>query len=367
LSDFIDPSFEPVLPPPPPPAAEPGIALQISSAAVWKLAAGTLFVVVLIFLVGQTLQLINLPFGLAMTSLFIFGAAGLVCPAAFNLRPGAFTGITRRPGGLVIVAVFIGLVNLPLANYMMGVCHELLPKSWSEQDDLMTELFSEADRPARIILAVAASVAAPIGEELFFRGWLQRLLAQRYSTAVSIVTAATLFSLAHFDVIGFPARVELGILFGLVRVWSGSLWPSIALHGTHNLVSMGSFFLQDDSEKDEPFQWGIATALALGSLVLVWLCLLLFRWWSRDRHDPEQRNVPDAERVPLRFTPLRAASLAGPISLGFAVSLVLLLAFHSRLPGANLTKAILPQQLGGESSPAPPDTPHAQDGGSHAE
>jgi membrane protease YdiL (CAAX protease family) len=350
LTESFEPPPEPVFAAVPPANEGPGLALQVSRGGVRLLAAATLALVLLVFVLGQTLQLINLPFGLAMTSLFIFGAAGLVCPAAFNLRPGVFTGITRGPGPLLILAVIIGLVNLPLANYLMGVLHELLPKSWSANDDLMTEIFSEADRPARIVLFLAAGVAAPIGEELFFRGWLQRLLAQRYSTGASIVIAATLFSLAHFDAVGFPARVELGIIFGLVRVWSGSLWASIAIHGTHNLISMASFFVEDQPETSEPFQWGPATGIASISLLLVWLGLYLFRRWSEARHEPEERSIPEEERVPLLFTPRRASALVGTTSLGFVLCLGLLLAFHDRLPGANLTKEMLPSQFSGSSA-----------------
>lgn len=363
MTELIEPTDPLIIPASP---EEPGLALRISRGGVRGLAALTLLIVVLVFLAGQLLQLINLPFGLAMTSLFIFGAAGLVCPAAFNLRPAAFTGISRPAGAILILAIILGLVNLPLANYLMGVCHEILPRSWSANDDMMTEIFADADRPARIVLVLAAGVAAPIGEELFFRGWLQRLIAQRFSTGTSILVAAILFSLVHFDAVGFPARVELGIIFGLARVWSGSLWPSIALHATHNLVSMGSFFFGDQSDADEPFQWGLASAIGLGSLVAVWLCLSLFRWLSRDRHEASQRDVPETDRVPLRFTPQRAARLLGPISLAFAVCLGLLLAFHSSLPGAALTKDVLPAQLGGGSSTAPANAPHPEDGGSHA-
>jgi membrane protease YdiL (CAAX protease family) len=150
-----------------------------SKSFVLGLFALTFLATLLAFLPGQLIQMLNLPFGLLVTSLGLFGAAGLAFPTAFNVHARPFTGLGRTRPTDVALGFALGLANLALANFLMGALRELLPADWSRMADETTRLLVRADAPSRIVIALAASVAAPIGEELFFRGWLQPLLSTR--------------------------------------------------------------------------------------------------------------------------------------------------------------------------------------------
>ena len=41
-----------------------------------------------------------------------------------------------------------------------------------------------------------------------------------------MLVTAVIFSAFHFDPVGFVARVEFGVLFGALRLYTGSLWPA---------------------------------------------------------------------------------------------------------------------------------------------
>jgi membrane protease YdiL (CAAX protease family) len=79
-------------------------------------------------------------------------------------------------------------------------------------------------------------VLAPVAEEMLFRGDLFGRLSRVLSPPATILLAAGLFALCHAQTgLTQPLSVvPLGLVLGLVRVWTGSLWPCIALHGASN-------------------------------------------------------------------------------------------------------------------------------------
>ncbi len=309
-----------------------------SKSAVLGLFALTFVATLLAFLPGQLIQMLNLPFGLLTTSLCLFGAAGLAFPASFNVRVGPFTGLRRTSLFIVVLGLGLGLANLPLANFLMGALREWLPADWSRMADDTTRLLVRADVPARFVIGLAASVAAPIGEELFFRGWLQPLLSTRWRPAFSIGLTAVVFSLVHLDPVGFLPRVELGVIFGLLRHRTGRLAPSMAAHAAHNLASVLGLYLATDplAELDTPFEWGPSLAAAVASAAATWL---LWRLLVRHSDAPPtvvesaQASVPALQWRPRAALPAFAAS--GVLLAGMAL---LLWATRDRLPGHDLLR-----------------------------
>jgi hypothetical protein len=79
------------------------------------------------------------------------------------------------------------------------------------------------------------AVLPAIGEELFFRGVLQRLFHEWIQNIhVAIVLTSLLFSALHLQFFGFLPRFLLGMLFGYFYYWSGSLWLPILTHFVNN-------------------------------------------------------------------------------------------------------------------------------------
>jgi membrane protease YdiL (CAAX protease family) len=89
-----------------------------------------------------------------------------------------------------------------------------------------------------IAVFVASVVMAPLAEEYFFRGWLQKAIehdlpAQHKRWA--FVLGAVAFALAHIGSYGVPQLV-LGLLAGALYAWGGGLWPAMLAHAIHNGV-----------------------------------------------------------------------------------------------------------------------------------
>lgn len=86
-----------------------------------------------------------------------------------------------------------------------------------------------------VCLAALLTAFQAGGEELFFRGWLQPVLAARWGPAVGLAATSLLFGLAH--IVGRPLSplalindTLAGALFGLLALRSGRLWPAFAAH-----------------------------------------------------------------------------------------------------------------------------------------
>jgi CAAX protease family protein len=73
-------------------------------------------------------------------------------------------------------------------------------------------------------------------EELFFRGYIQRRLLQRWSPAVAILTTATLFALIHGNLPQMAVTFPMGIWLGVLAWRTGSVWPSMLCHAFWNAM-----------------------------------------------------------------------------------------------------------------------------------
>lgn len=103
------------------------------------------------------------------------------------------------------------------------------------------------DSPTAVIAfgisAVAIVVGAAVTEELYFRGLLYGCLDARFGVASAVVGSAGLFGLAHFEPNAFPALFALGLVLGLVRLRSGSVWPGMAIHSANNVIAVVGLLL----------------------------------------------------------------------------------------------------------------------------
>lgn len=83
---------------------------------------------------------------------------------------------------------------------------------------------------------VLISVMPAIFEELAFRGVIQSSLERVFNARDAWLIQAALFSLLHLSPIIFPSHFAMGLCFGLIRMWSRSLYPGMLLHGAWNAL-----------------------------------------------------------------------------------------------------------------------------------
>jgi uncharacterized protein len=88
--------------------------------------------------------------------------------------------------------------------------------------------------PMLALTFVIIAVTTPIGEELFFRGYAQTRLVERFGRASGMAIATALFALFHLD----PMHVAVAFAIGGVLAWTtertGSVWAAILAHAANN-------------------------------------------------------------------------------------------------------------------------------------
>jgi len=119
----------------------------------------------------------------------------------------------------------------------------LIPgRSFQDVSHPVQEMLPGASPNELVALFGIACVAAPVVEEIAFRGLLfghVRQGTRRWPKALSIVFAmlfsATIFAAIHPQgVLAVPALAGVSFGFCITREWSGSVYPGMVAHGVHN-------------------------------------------------------------------------------------------------------------------------------------
>jgi uncharacterized protein len=84
----------------------------------------------------------------------------------------------------------------------------------------------------------AIAIAAPVVEELLFRGLLQNALAKYLPIWGAIILSSFLFALVHLQPYAIPGLMSLGIAFGYLYHRTGSLRTNIMLHMVNNAAAL---------------------------------------------------------------------------------------------------------------------------------
>jgi membrane protease YdiL (CAAX protease family) len=100
-----------------------------------------------------------------------------------------------------------------------------------------------------IINLMLVAVLAGLGEELFFRGIIQKVLSEKQNMFVAIWLAAFIFSTIHLQFYGFFPRLLLGAFFGYLLVWSNNLWLPILAHTLNNALGVVFYYLSFNGVK----------------------------------------------------------------------------------------------------------------------
>lgn len=100
------------------------------------------------------------------------------------------------------------------------------------------QLTDGLDGAAFIVVALVVTFAAPVVEELFYRGLMLRAAARRFGTRWAVVGSSAIFGVSHFELVQFPGLFFFGVVLALLAVRTGRLGASIAAHVAFNGVAV---------------------------------------------------------------------------------------------------------------------------------
>lgn len=99
------------------------------------------------------------------------------------------------------------------------------------------------DSVALFLFFVTASIAAPVFEEIMFRGFLLPSLTRYFPVWVSICLSGLLFAIVHLQLSEILPLAVLGIVLGFVYTRTRSLLSPILLHSLWNSGTLLSLYL----------------------------------------------------------------------------------------------------------------------------
>lgn len=242
------------------------------------LRAGSAFLAFGALLLGMALIAFPAQQRLGMTGIWVTEALAIALPAVIALllagvRLGPFLGLRSIKPRHALVAVAAAALNQPIVSVITWAAHEGLPAQWVQAFDDKQRGIELIFRGHELSMLLAVVIAAPIGEELFFRGFAFPALRRSFGTLAAAVVSGIFFSAIHGDPVAFAGLMEIGILCAVLRHWSGSLWAAVLAHAVNNSFAGGAFLLGWEDPTVPPPPW----VLASGAILLLAYLVLFVR------------------------------------------------------------------------------------------
>jgi membrane protease YdiL (CAAX protease family) len=184
--------------------------------------------------------------------LCILGPLYAVALVALAYERRAREPANAAPAAALALGGSAGFLGFTLAVGLAALLHAVAPGAAPA---------ALAHRLSGLVLGVAVIAFQAFGEELFFRGWIQPVLAARWGPWIGLTATSVLFAAAH--ALGRPPGVLAlvndalaGAVFGLLAYRSGGLLAPFAAHFAWNWAEQSVFGLTPNPGVD-----------ALGSLL----------------------------------------------------------------------------------------------------
>jgi len=140
---------------------------------------------------------------------------------ALGLRSFAFSELLVGVSILFLAYIVIFLHNLALVA--LGI---------APQGEYIAELFN---LDINIwVLGITVVIAAPIAEEIFFRGFVYAGLVEKFGWKKAVFISALFFGAAHMQLVSFIPTFLMGLVLAYIYQRSKSVILSIILHFTVN-------------------------------------------------------------------------------------------------------------------------------------
>ena len=190
--------------------------------------------------------------------------SGPVTAAQFGLRPTPFwraagAVVATYVGFVVLAAIWTALVGSP------------------DEEPLLDDLGVDESTLLLLLGIATVCIAAPLVEEVFFRGFFYRALRNWAGVAGAAILTGLVFGLMHASSSPVEHLVPLailGALFCLLYQYTGSLYPCIVLHAINNSIAFGV---------SEDWGWEILPLLVASVTICLLVATTAGRVWTAGR------------------------------------------------------------------------------------
>lgn len=204
-----------------------------------------------------------------------------------------FRNLTGTWSMLMVVAMMVAVI--PFINYLAefnlnmefplkGV-DRFLRSLEEEAEEIMLAFTSTRTMTGLLVNLLMIGVIAAVGEELIFRGLIQRLLHEMIRNIhLAVLITAVIFSAFHFQFFSFLPRFVLGIILGYLMFYGRSIWYPILAHFVNNSLGVIYYYFYSRGSTDAMLEeigtssmmpvTAIVSLLLFGLFFLIWMLLV---------------------------------------------------------------------------------------------
>jgi uncharacterized protein len=207
----------------------------------------------------------------------------------------------------VILVIILAFCTFPVTGYAGQLNAGMhLPDWLSGVEQWMTQKEEGVNRIVKIIMMqnnfrvmllnlLMIAVLPAIGEELLFRGVFQKIFYTLFKSGhLAVWITAILFSALHLQFFGFLPRFILGLIFGYLYFWSGTLWLPVVSHFVNNAVSVIAAYIQGWDRVNEIPEMPLWKQIS-GLVLPVLICLLILLHFRNKRLMNETNMLNESE------------------------------------------------------------------------
>lgn len=217
-----------------------------------------------------------------LQDVLVFILPAILAAMVVTRLPATFLSIDKKiPLKPLILSIIVMFTAMPAMEWIVSLnegihfpdsmhrLEESLRAMENEAETAVTALLGAPDTINIVISILIIGLLTGISEELFFRGALQNLFfATRMKKHLCVWITAIIFSALHFQFFGFVPRILLGVYFGYLLWWTGSLWVPIILHALNNSLVVLTTQLGEESVGIEGIESGVETTMFSDPLLI---------------------------------------------------------------------------------------------------
>jgi sodium transport system permease protein len=200
-----------------------------------------------------------------------------------RLAKSRFASLCVWLGGALLLAA---AVHGPLVVLVQAAL-EWLPEEGRQALEEQARRFSSAGFSIFLQILVFALLPA-ICEEMVFRGFILSGLRKRLGDLGAILVSSILFAVAHLIVYKLAPTFVLGVILGMLATRSGSLFPGIVFHFTHNALPFLALYVHSEHAYEQLWVYSPSWVI-LESAIGLGLLFVLFRLPPRPLLDAAEK------------------------------------------------------------------------------
>ncbi len=213
-----------------------------------------------------SLEIAFLKFLQTVISIGMFGVSSFVIAWFVSDDVPGYLGLSKTPETVIfLLTALLVLLSLPLNNYLTWFNSQLsfggrlqwlqdyIVEKESGVNGMMEKFLGVRGTVPLLVNIFVIAIVPAFCEELLFRGVLQGLFVKWVKNVhIGILITALVFGFFHFQFLSLLPRFYLGIIFGYLFYWSGSLWITIFAHFINNATAVFFYYffyqgMTDDS------------------------------------------------------------------------------------------------------------------------